>query len=173
MSDWNEDIICFLELIRAKSVELSTKHTENFFYFKSCERYFAIPTIVLSIFSSFISVGVNDFISQPNISITTASISMVIAILGSIRLYLNLTLNVELENELSKEFHILALDISKELFLPLELRKQTQSEFLDSVYGCYVGLLQKSSLIKAEQEITQQKNKLSPRAGNYVPRTPP
>jgi hypothetical protein len=98
---------------------------------------------------------------------------MVIAILGSIRLYLNLNLNVELENELSKEFHILALDISKELFLPIELRKQTQSEFLDAVYGCYVGLLQKSSLIKAEQEITQQKNKLSPRAGNYVPRTPP
>jgi hypothetical protein len=88
---------------------------------------------------------------------------MVIAILGSIRLYLNLTLNVELENELSKEFHILALDISKELFLPIELRKQSQQEFLEAIYGCYVGLLQKSSLIKAEQEITQQKNKLSPR----------
>jgi hypothetical protein len=172
MSEWNEDIVDFLELIRAKSVDYSIKHTANFFYFKSCENYFQIPTIVLSVFSSFISVGVSDYIIQPRISITTASISMVIAILGSIRLYLNLTLNVALELELSKEFHILALDISKELFLPIELRKQSQSEFLDAIYGCYVGLLQKSSLIKAEQEITQQKNKLSPRAGNYVPRTP-
>jgi len=163
MSDWNEDIVIFIELIRSKSVDLSIKHTSNFFYYKSCENYFQIPTIVLSIFSSFISVGVSDFVSQPRISITTASISMVIAILGSIRLYLNLTLNVELENELSKEFHILALDISKELFLPVELRKQSQQEFLEAIYGCYVGLLQKSSLIKAEQEITQQKNKLSPR----------
>ena len=162
MSDWNEDIITFIELIRSKSVELSIKHTSNFFYYKSCENYFQIPTIVLSIFSSFISVGVSDFVAQPTISTTTASISMVIAILGSVRLYLNLTLNVELENELSKEFHILALDISKELFLPVELRKQTQQEFLEAIYGCYVGLLQKSSLIKAEQEITQQKNKLSP-----------
>jgi hypothetical protein len=163
MSDWNEDIVTFIELIRSKSVELSIKHTSNFFYYKSCENYFQIPTIVLSIFSSFISVGVSDFVAQPTISTTTASISMVIAILGSIRLYLNLTLNVELENELSKEFHILALDISKELFLPIELRKQSQQEFLEAIYGCYVGLLQKSSLIKAEQEITQQKNKLSPR----------
>ena len=173
MDNWNDDIVCFLELIRSKSVDYSTKHTENFFYYKSCENYFSIPVIVLSIFSSFISVGVSDYVTQPRVSITTSAISMVIAILGSIRLYLNLNLNVELENELSKEFHILALDISKELFLPIELRKQTQSEFLDAVYGCYVGLLQKSSLIKAEQEITQQKNKLSPRAGNYVPRTPP
>ncbi len=151
MDVWNEDIIDFLELIRSKSVTYSTKHTANFFYYK------------LSVFSSFISVGVSDFVSQPNISITTASISMAIAILGSIRLYLNLTLNVALELELSKEFHVLALDISKELFLPVELRKQTQQEFLEAIYGAYIGLLQKSSLIKAEQAIVAQKNKLSPR----------
>jgi hypothetical protein len=171
--NWNDDIITFIELIRSKSVDLSIKHTSNFFYYKSCENYFQIPVIVLSVLSSFISVGINDFVSQPNISITTASISMIIAILGSIRLYLNLTLNVELENELSKDFHILALDISKELFLPIELRKKTQSEFLESIYICYVGLLQKSSLIKAEQEISQQKNKLSPKSSILLqPRNP-
>lgn len=161
--DWNEDVVLFLELIRSKSVDLSTRHTSNFFYFKSCENYFQIPTIVLSVFSSFISVGVSDFVAQQNISITTASISMAIAILGSVRLYLNLTLNVALELQLSKEFHILALDISKELFLPIELRKETQQEFLEAIYGAYIGLIQKSSLIKAEQEIVAQKNKLSPR----------
>ncbi len=83
--DWNDDIVTFLELIRAKSVDLSARHQENFFYYKSCENYFQIPTIVLSVFSSFISVGVSDFVSQPTISTTTASISMAIAILGSVR----------------------------------------------------------------------------------------
>ena len=163
--EWDENILEFLQLIRSKSVDLSAKHQESFFYFKSCENYFQIPTIVLSVFSIFISVGVSDFVSQPTISTTTASISMAIAILGSVRLYLNLTLNVALELELSKEFHILALDISKELFLPIELRKQSQQEFLEAIYGCYVGLLQKSSLIKAEHEIAAQKNKLSSRNG--------
>ena len=111
--DWDENIVDFLELIRSNSVALSARHTDNFFYYKSCENYFKIPTIVLSVFSSFISVGVSNFVAQPTISTTTASISMAIAILGSVRLYLNLTLNVALELELSKEFHILALDISK------------------------------------------------------------
>ena len=74
MDVWNEDIVDFLQLIRSKSVDLSAKHTANFFYFKSCENYFQIPTIVLSVFSSFISVGVSDFVSQPTISTTTASI---------------------------------------------------------------------------------------------------
>ena len=172
--DWSEDIVDFLELIRSKSVEYSAKHQQSFFYYRSCEHYFAIPTIVLSVFSSFISVGVSDYVEQEAISTTTASISMAIAILGSIRLYLNLTLNVALELELSKEFHVLALDISKELFLPIELRKQTQQEFLEAVYGAYIGLLQKSSLIKAGpgaltggasavHEVAAQKNKLSPR----------
>ena len=162
MNVWDDNIVDFLELIRSKSVTCSSKHTANFFYYKSLENYFAIPTIVLSVFSSFISVGVSDFVSQPDISITTASISMAIAILGSIRLYLNLTLNVALELELSKEFHVLALDISKELFLPVELRKQSQQEFLEAIYGAYIGLIQKSSLIKAEQEIVAQKNNLTP-----------
>lgn len=160
---WDENIVEFLELIRSKSVSLSIKHTHSFFVYKRMENMFAIPTIVLSIFSSFISVGVSEFISQPDISITTASISMLIAILGSIRLYLNLALNLELELDLSKSFHILALDISKELFLPLELRKQSQLEFLESIYGVYIGLLQRSNLIKAEEEISEQKNKLSPK----------
>ena len=163
MDIWDDSIVDFLELIRSKSVEYSAKHTANFFYYKSCENYFAIPTIVLSVFSSFISVGVSDYVEVAAISTTTASISMAIAILGSIRLYLNLTLNVALELELSKEFHVLALDISKELFLPVELRKQSQQEFLEAIYGAYIGLIQKSSLIRAEHEVVAQKNKLSPR----------
>lgn len=161
MELWNDDIVQFLELIRKKSVDLSKKHTDAFFYYKSCENLFSIPTIICSIFSSFISVGVSDFISQPNISLTTASISMFVAILGSIKLYLNLTINTAIELEISKEFHILALDISKMLFIPVELRKIKQEDFLDDIYSRYIVLLQKSSLIKANEERQQLNNQLS------------
>jgi hypothetical protein len=152
MEDWSEDIISFLELIRKKAVTLAQKHTIAFFYYRSCENYFSVPVICLSVFSSFISVGVKDFVSQPIISITTASVSMVIAILGSVKLYLNLTTNTANELEISKEFHILALDISKMLFIPCDLRKIDQIEFLNKIYDTYIVLLQKSSLIKAEEE---------------------
>lgn len=161
MEEWNDDLIEFLQLIRKKCVELSKKHTESFFYYKSCENLFSIPTIILSVFSSFISVGVSDFISQPNVSLTTASISMLVAILGSIKLYLNLTINTAIELEISKEFHILAMDISKMLFVPTILRKTDQIDFLDDIYARYIILLQKSSLIKADQERTQLNNQLN------------
>ena len=155
MEDWSEDIVSFLELIRKKAVTLAQKHTTAFFYYRNCENYFSVPVICLSVFSSFISVGVKDFVTQPIISITTASVSMVIAILGSVKLYLNLTTNTANELEISKEFHILALDISKMLFIPCELSKTDQIEFLNKIYDSYIVLLQKSSLIKAEEERTK------------------
>jgi hypothetical protein len=161
MEDWSEDIVSFLELIRKKAVGLAQKHTASFFYYRSCENYFSVPVICLSVFSSFISVGVKDFVSQPVISITTASVSMAIAILGSIKLYLNLTTNTANELEISKEFHILALDISKMLFIPCDLRKVDQIEFLNKIYDSYIVLLQKSSLIKAEEERVKMDGQVS------------
>lgn len=152
MENWSEDIIEFLNLIRKKCVELSKHHTSNFFYYKSCVNYFDVPIIIFSVFSSFISVGVKDFLDQPTISITTAGISMITTILCSIKLYLNLTSNTASELEISKEFYILALDISKMLFVPVEHRVIDQITFLNTIYNSYIVLLEKSSLIKAEEE---------------------
>ena len=152
IADWSQDVVDFLDLLKRKCVSLAQKHTASFFYYKRCSNMFDVPVIILSVLSSSISVGVSSFVSQPNISLTTCSISMCIAILGSIKLYLNLTTNTREELEISKEFHILALDISKTLFIPVELRKIDQIEFLNKIYDTYIVLLQKSSLIKAEEE---------------------
>jgi hypothetical protein len=124
---------------------------------------FQIPSIILSIFNSFISVGVSEFMSQPNISITTASISMLLAILGSISLYLNLNFHKIEELELSKSYHHLALNISRQLYIPTHLRKIEQIEFLDECYDTYVNLLQRSSLIKADEAQEQALAKYSPK----------
>ena len=161
MCEWSEDITDFLKLIRSKSVELSRKHTESFFSYKRIMNLFDIPIIILSVFSSFISVGITAFVSQPNISITTACISMGVTILGSIKLYLNLNINTAVELEISKEFLVLGMDISKILFIPSELRKIEQMDFLDDIYGRYIVLLQKSSLIKINEEREQIGNQLN------------
>ena len=168
--DWNTELIEFLELIRRKSVSLAQKHTSSFFYYKRCTNMFDVPVIILSVLSSSISVGVSNFVSQPDISLTTCSISMLIAILGSVKLYLNLTSNMTNELEISKEFHILALDISKTLFIPADLRKIDQIEFLNKMYDTYIVLLQKSSLIQADEEKSQLERRLEKLQGS--PKTP-
>ena len=175
MDEWDDNIIQFIELIRAKCVNLSQKHTASFFAYKKMMNIFDIPIIILSVFSSFISVGISAFVSQPVISITTASISMAVTILGSIKLYMNLTINTATELTLSKDFHILAMDISRILFTPTALRKLTQTEFLDDIYNRYIILLENSSLIKANEERTELNKiiQISPKSPTILqPRNP-
>lgn len=150
--EWDGQLIDFLEGIRRKSAKLSTKHTGKFFYYKSCSNYFDIPIIILSVLSSSFSVGTNDFLEQSTISLVSCSVSMVVAILSSVKLYLNISTNTSNELEISKEFHLLSLDIQKTLSLPSDLRKIDQLDFLNKSYDTFTVMLQKSSLIKAEEE---------------------
>lgn len=150
--DWDEQLLDFLEHIRRKSAKLSIKHTNKFFYYKSCSNYFDIPIIIMSVIVSSFSVGTGDFLEQSVISLVSCSVSMIVAILSSIKLYLNISTNTSNELDISKEFHLLSLDIQKTLALPTELRKIEQLDFLNKSYDSYIVMLQKSSLIKAEEQ---------------------
>jgi hypothetical protein len=77
---------------------------------------------------------------------------MIIAILSSIKLYLNLSSNLNSELEISKALHILSLDIGKTLTLPYELRQIEQLEYLNKTYDTYTLLIEKSSLVKSDEE---------------------
>jgi hypothetical protein len=169
--DWDGQLVDFLESIRKKSAKLSGKHTNKFFYYKSCSNYFDIPIIILSVLSSSFSVGTGEFLEQSVISIVSCSVSMIVAILSSIKLYLNISTNTTNELDISKDFHLLSLDIQKTLALPVELRKIDQLDFLNKSYDTFIVMLQKSSLIKAEEEQERMndmldKIKKSPRLSN-------
>ena len=89
---------------------------------------------------------------------------MLLAILGSVSLYLNLN-NLKIEElELSKSYHHLALNISKILFIPVSLRKIEQLDFLNICYDKYVILLQESSLIRADEANEHVIQKFSPKS---------
>ena len=97
-------------------------------------------------------MGTKDFLEQSVISLVSCAVSMVVAILSSIKLYLNISTNTTNELDISKEFHLLSLDIQKTLALPTELRKTDQLDFLNKSYDTFIVMLQKSSLIKADEE---------------------
>jgi hypothetical protein len=89
---------------------------------------------------------------------------MLLAILGSVSLYLNLN-NLKIEElELSKQYHHLALNISKILFIPVSLRKIEQLDFLNICYDKYVILLQESSLIRVDEAQENVIQKFSPKS---------
>ena len=71
MNNWSQSIDSLLDKIRLNCIQLTNRHIKNHLY----------------IFSGSFSVGSDAFIGQETISVITCSVSMVITILTSIKLY--------------------------------------------------------------------------------------
>ena len=147
MNNWSSSIDSLLDKIRLNSIQLSNKHIQNHLYYKNASVYFEIPTIVLSVFSGSFSVGSDDFLNQKYISVVTCSISMVITILTSVKLYMKITENSSQEQELAISFKTLALDIFKTLSLPNEDRGTDGLVYLNKVYNKYINLVENSTIL--------------------------
>jgi hypothetical protein len=102
---------------------------------------------MLSVFSGSFSVGSDAIISQEIISVITCSVSMVISILNSIKLYMKSTENSSEEQELAISYKTLALDIFKTLSLPNEDRGTDGLVYLNNIYNKYVNLVDNSSIL--------------------------
>ena len=131
-----------LEKIRINCVRLADRHTRNHLYYKGCSVYFEVPTIILSVFSGSFSVGSDPFIDQESISVITCSISMVITILTSIKLYMKITESSTEEKDLAVQYKVLALDVFKHLTLG-----KSETEFLNKCYSTYLNLIENSNIL--------------------------
>jgi len=141
MDNWTDDIINILQRIRINSIALNKKHISRYIYYNSLTRYFDIPIIIFSVFSaSFTSL---DVINSYYNTIITTSISMVITILSSIKLYLNLNNNIHDEIALSKAYYILSINIYKQL----TLKQGDQKLFLEESFNEYSKLMEQSSIL--------------------------
>lgn len=142
-TSWNDAYINILQRIRMNAVQLNKKHTQRYVYFNSIAKYFDIPIIVLSVFSSsFTALGV---IEPKYATIITTSISMCITILSSIKIYLNLSSNINDEISLSKGYYILSINIYKTINLrPNDLDIKT---YIETTYNEYCKLMEQSSVL--------------------------
>ena len=147
MNNWSPSIDSLLDKIRLNCIQLTNRHIKNHLYYKGASAYFEISTIVLSVFSGSFSVGSDPFITQETISVITCSISMLITILTSIKLYMKITENSSQEQELAISFKTLALDIFKTLSLPNEDRGIDGLIYLNKIYNKYVNLVENSSIL--------------------------
>ena len=140
---WNREIIGILERIRHNSIKLNSIHTKRYMHFVVMLNYFDVPIIIASVFSSsFSSTGL---VNPAYTTTITTLISMFIAILSSIKLYLNLTNNINTETELSKDYYLLSINIYKMIILqPSDTNPRL---FLDEVFATYSKLIEKSAII--------------------------
>jgi len=146
--DWSEEQESILEKIRINCIVLAETHRRNFYEYKSLSKVFDIPIIVISTLSASFSVGSQEYLPQHLISTTTCSISMLVAILSSIKLYLHLEENLKLESELSKQFNLLSLDIFKILHLNKTDRSIDGLIYLNKKYTNYCHLIEQINLLR-------------------------
>jgi len=161
--NWSDDIINILEKIRKNSYALSTKHRRRYIKFKKLSKWFDLPILITSVFSS--SFSSLNIIDQNLTNIITTSISMFITILTSIKLYLNLNNIINDENSISKDYYILSIDIYKMLLLEPENRGIEALVYLNECYSTYCKLTESSTIlyksIRKDELIIDTKNLIS------------
>lgn len=140
---WNQETKSILDKIRLNSIKLSNKHRTTALSYQHVSKYFDIPIIILSTISS--SLGSNSMIPNSEKDSITLFISMFVTIATSIKLYLNITSNLNQEIALSREYYVLSIDIYKNLNLPINIRPDPV-QYLNECYSQYVKLIEQSTL---------------------------
>jgi hypothetical protein len=147
-NDWSEDIDKLLDNIRINSVLFSKEYKKQYFYLKNNLQYFRLPVIILSGINSIISVGLQSYLKQSNISIMTCLVSLTCSVIGSIELYLAVQKSMESCLISQRDFYLLSVDIYKTLSLKREHRPIPAKEYLEKQFNCYCKLIENSDTIK-------------------------
>lgn len=146
-NEWTTDLESILDKIRLNSNVLTEYHKERYYKYKGYLKYFKIPTIILSAFSSVFSVGLQSYVEQSVVSIITCLIGLFVGILNSLELFLAIAQTMESELTHSRDFYLLAVDICKTLMLQREHRLAKGKQYLNEKYGVYCKLVENSILV--------------------------
>lgn len=144
---WSSDIEEILNNIRKNCKTLSNYHMRSYLYYKKILQYFRLPVIIISAVNSIVSVGLQPYLEQSMISITTCGLSLISGIVCSIELFYDLQKMVDIEFSQYKQYNLLALDIYKILKLERQHRPLPQSEYLSKIFNEYTRLIESSKLV--------------------------
>ena len=153
---WSETEYKILEYVRINAVNLSEYHRKRYYHFKSFAKYFDLPILFLSSFSASFLMGSKTYIKeQETINLIGSGINTCITLISSIKLYLNINENMKLENDISKNFYTLAIDIYKMLTLDPSERPESGTSYLNKKFSHYTKLVESSNLLKQKFKTDQ------------------
>ena len=147
---WSEDIESLLEKIRLNCVYRSEYHRKSFYHYKSYEKWFQLPLIILAACNSVLAVSLAGYTDQRTASGVTCLISLFSGIISSVELFLSIQDTMKLELELSKSFYTLSINIYKTLHLSAHLRSSNGKEYLEKCFSQYNQLTEHSKLLKCK-----------------------
>jgi len=145
---WSSDVEDILKAIQSNSVILSNEHKKRFLQLQKYLRFFKLPCILLSSVNAVFSVSLSNFIDQSHTSMICSLISLITTVITSTEMFLNIEKGMIRELEVSREYYLLSVDISKTLRLDRTNRTIEAGPFLDSCISIYKNLFESSALIE-------------------------
>lgn len=149
--NYTKDIESILENIRVNSVLLHKEHQKRYLQLKDTLKYYKIPIIVISSISSIVSMS-QQYLDQDIITILNMCMGLCCSIIGSIELFFGIASQMIAELDVSREYHILAMDIFKCLSLKPENRSSEGRTYLEHTYATYIKLVEKSHVVRKKIE---------------------
>jgi hypothetical protein len=110
-------------------------------------KWYRVPVIILNGVNSIISVGLQPYITQGVISITTSLIALTCGIVGSIELYLGIQKKLESDMIAQRDYYLLSIDIYKTLSLIKSNRPIPAKDYLEKSYNTYTKLIESSETL--------------------------
>jgi hypothetical protein len=144
--NYTTDIENVLEKIRVNSILFSNAHKKRYLELNQSLKYYKIPIIVISGFSSLISVS-QQYVPQFYITILNSIFGLTCGTICSIELYLGISVQLAQSSALHKEYYTLATNIYKVLSLSNDNRSENSQTFLESCYGTYSSLCANSYIV--------------------------
>jgi len=145
--DSEPELLTLLDNIRINCVLYANAHRERFFVLHASLKYYKIPVLVLSSFSSAISLS-QEYIQQRTITITNTILGLVCSIIVSVELYLGISREMSSSESVSKKFHALATEISKQITLYRVHPGTDILPYIEASYTEYSSLVTNSSIIR-------------------------
>lgn len=162
--NFTPDIETILENIRLNCIILSKAHKKRYLELKDTLKYYRLPVIILSSLNSVVSIGLQPFVEQEYISISTCILALTCGMIGSIELYFGINTQMETDLKSNTDYYILSTDIFKMLSLWNDNRNIDAKEFLEQCYSRYIKLYESSYVVisKMDDKLTPIPESLSP-----------
>ena len=142
--EWSEDIELMLTKIRLNALMRSNYHKASYFLMLGRLKYFRIPVIILSAFSSVFSIALQNLVRQEVVSLTCCFLSLLVGLIGSLELFLQVQKQMKIDLHSAKGFHNIGSFITKMLILLPKNRAVDVTSFLDETFNCYTNLIESS-----------------------------
>ena len=146
------DIDKILDKIRINSAILANYHRKRFLVLKVRLKYYKVPIIVISALNSVAAVSAQDFLEQTYISLINMFLSLIVGIIGSLEMFFKISEQMTAEDNGSREFYLLSVDIYKYLALDRKNRITEEKEFLTESWTRYTKLIETSYVLKKKVE---------------------